>query len=90
MRIRISLQPPLPLVKAWFLIPTTVTTIQDLKIALSDGLPQLHSPVSLTGKSSDAKRRRDAVHKILLEVDGFELLDTSEIAVLMEDRDVVW
>lgn len=75
MRIRISTFLPLPPLKAWYLLPSSVETIQDLKAQLVLDLPAFKGvkPSSLA-----------------FEVDGFEVLGASRCEVLNEERDVLW
>jgi hypothetical protein len=77
MRIRISILPPLSSLKAWFLIPSSCSTIADLKSLLLKDLPLALQSV---------RRAED----LRLEVDGFELLGGSGCEVLDGERDVVW
>src|SRR5580693_7375787 len=90
MRIRVLSSPPLPHVKAWFVIPDgaqniassslvhaepSLENIFGLKNALRNGIPALR-PSSLSAAN------------LILMIDGFELLDESSIAVI-NDGDLV-
>lgn len=70
-RIRLQSSSPLPPLKAWYLIPSTVTTIRDLKLALCSQLPMF-------------KDMRIQPAHIMLEIDGFELLEESHIDLVRE------
>ncbi|KIM62778.1 hypothetical protein SCLCIDRAFT_793695 [Scleroderma citrinum Foug A] len=82
MRIKVTTTPPLPPLKAWFLVPSThasasstacESTIAGLKSRLCCSLPTLRGfpPTSLC-----------------LSIDGFQLLDASEIGVI-RDGDLI-
>ena len=78
MRVRISTSPPLPPVKAWF--PLNLESlhpklnVSSFKSILCLSIPAFHSV------SPDSLR---------LSVDGFELLDNSELSIV-RDGDLVW
>lgn len=75
MRVRISANPPLPAVRAWFpLAPQGHATVSSFKSLLCTSLPAFRavSPSSLH-----------------LSIDGFELLDACELTVV-RDGDLVW
>ena len=76
MRVKISTNPPLPPVRAWFPLPHPPVhgqTIASFKSLLCASLPAFrgHAPSSLH-----------------LSIDGFELLDTSELTVV-RDGDLI-
>ncbi|KIJ19748.1 hypothetical protein PAXINDRAFT_166002 [Paxillus involutus ATCC 200175] len=85
MRIKISTNPPLPALRAWFTIPSTSdrgpsschdksrSTVQSLKFLLCSSLP------TLCGVAPSCLR---------LSIDEFELLDDSELTVV-RDGDLV-
>ena len=88
MRIRVLTSPPLPHVKAWFVVPDgaqnitssslvhaepSLENIFGLKNALRNGIPALR-PLSAAD--------------LILMIDGFELLDESSTAVI-KDGDLV-
>lgn len=76
MRVRIASHPPLPVLKAWFGIDdhTAATqTILDLKKALSEQLCQLGRDQS----------------QLLLELEGFELLDESLCYHVLREGDLI-
>jgi hypothetical protein len=89
MRIRVLSRPPLPYIKAWFVVPDAgegvasslgITEpapedIHALKSALRNGIPALRSSCL---SASD----------LILMIDGFELLDQSGLAVI-KDGDLV-
>ena len=72
MRVKISANPPLPLVRAWFPLHST-STIAAFKSLLCTSLPAFSNitPTSL-----------------YLSIDGFELLDNSELTVV-RDGDLI-
>jgi len=70
-RIRLQSFPPLPSLKAWFLIPPGVTNIRDLKLALCSQL-------------SIFKDMRIEPAHIVLEMDGFEVLEESHVDLVHE------
>lgn len=78
MRIRISTSPPLSALKAWFSIPPLgeISTVAELKILF----------VNLIDKEGEKGIRPEELH---LEVDGFELLDESDVGVVRDGELVV-
>lgn len=68
MRIKVECAPPLPAVKAWFVVPA-VFNILDLKASLLSQFPAIQnlSPADLS-----------------FSLDGFELLDSSPIDVVRD------
>ena len=75
MRVRISANAPLPPVKVWFpLHPESIQTISAFKNILCTSLPAFH------GLSPSS---------LHLAIDGFELLDTSELSIV-RDGDLIW
>lgn len=79
MRIRISLLPPLEPLKAWTALPhqaspTPAVTIADLKSQLVREVPALAD---------------FGPEHLALEVDGYEMLDGSGLAVLDGEKDVL-
>ena len=68
MRIKVECGPPLPSLKAWFVVPA-VSTVAELKDALCTGLPAL-------GHTS--------ADDLTLILDGFELIDSSSIDVVRD------
>lgn len=74
MRVKVECGPPLPPLKAWFVVPA-VSTVLDLKGALCLDIPAL--------------RDRDlATNDFTLVLDGFELLDASSIEAV-RDGDLI-
>ncbi|KAL4075559.1 hypothetical protein J3A83DRAFT_4089539 [Scleroderma citrinum] len=78
MRVKVTTSPPLPPLKAWFPIPSSSTTrestIASFKSHLCRSLPILREFTSSS---------------LSLSIDGFQLLDDSEIEVV-RDGDLVW
>lgn len=73
MRVKVECVPPLPSIKAWFIIPP-VSTIYDLKFTLCNELPALQSQTS--------------ADEVTLSLDGFELLDATPVDVV-RDGDLI-
>jgi hypothetical protein len=75
MRIRLRSSPPLPPLKAWFVIPSTFSmdsnTITDLK-------REIHSRFLTSNETLHTSQ-------ITLELDEFELLDDSSLNVIREN-----
>jgi hypothetical protein len=76
MRVRISTELPLTKLKAWYPVKPSVTTIQQLKYGLTHDLSVL---VQGHYKSKN----------IILQVEGFELLDESDLSVLDAEKDII-
>ena len=74
MRVKVECGPPLPVVKAWFIVPP-VSTVSDLKDTLCSELPALSNVQTLA-------------NDIALYLDGFELLDATPIDVV-RDGDLI-
>ncbi|THG98611.1 hypothetical protein EW026_g3616 [Hermanssonia centrifuga] len=70
MRVKVESGPPLPSLKAWFIV-SPVATIYDLKATLCAELPAL-------------REGRVAAKDISLSLDGFELLDDSHVEVVRD------
>lgn len=70
LRLRIATSPPLAPLRALFLVAASSRTIADLKIQLVHDLGQL---------------RGVAPAQLLLEVDGWELLDRSQVELVREE-----
>jgi len=76
MRVRLQLLAPFKESKLLLPLPTTTSTISDLK---------KHVRQSLSTVRDTAPSTRD----ILLEIDGFELLAGSLVSELVEERDII-
>lgn len=76
MRLKLQTTAPLDPLKVWLPLPADLTTVTSLKHHLATYLPAL---VSLRVKPRD----------LTLLLDGFELLDDSEVGVL-RDGDLIW
>lgn len=68
MRVKVECGPPLPSVKAWFVVPA-VSTIEELKVALCFELPGL---------------RQFSAENLTLSLEGFELIDSSSIDAIRD------
>jgi hypothetical protein len=78
MRIKVSSEPPFPPIRAWLLLASDIKTVGDLKRQLVKQVIK-HLPANATAKSKD----------IVLSVDGFDLLEKTDVSMLKEDVDVV-
>lgn len=76
MRVKIQTNPPLPPVRAWFPLPFVQSTpdISSFKYLLGASLPAF---------------RDVAPSALRLSIDGFELLDNSELTIV-RDGDLIW
>ncbi|KAK0232632.1 hypothetical protein IW262DRAFT_7829 [Armillaria fumosa] len=75
MRLRIRTEPPLPQLKAWFPLPDDAI-IYDLKIALCSTVEVLRAAKIKPGE-------------LMLELDGFELLDELASSGVVRDTDLI-
>ncbi|KAG7531599.1 hypothetical protein FFLO_04258 [Filobasidium floriforme] len=75
-RIKISTEAPLPSLKAWYPIKDTIETVYQLKYSLVHDLAIM---VEGGYKRSD----------VVLQIDGFDLLDGSSITILNSETDVL-
>jgi hypothetical protein len=89
MRVRLQSQPPLSPLKAWFEIPLALVnpqeTIEDLKVELCRKV--LTPPWTGNHGPSDTLKGNEKLRadQIILEIDGFELLDGSAVNVIREN-----
>lgn len=74
-RIRLQSSAPLPSFRVWFLVPQNAVDIQSLKLAIS-AIPAL--------KCLDIRPAQ-----LILELDGFELLDECSIDLIHEGDIIV-
>lgn len=72
LRIRLQSFAPLPSFRVWFLVPQNAVDVQSLKLAISAQLPAL--------KCLDIQPAH-----LVLELDGFELLNECSIDLIRED-----
>ena len=70
MRIKVECVPTLPVLKAWFIVPS-VSTIFDLKGAICSEIPAL-------------QEQSIAADDLTLVLDSFELLDASPLDVVRD------
>jgi hypothetical protein len=75
-RIKICAETPLPGLKAWYPIKTSVDSIYQLKYHLTHDLAIL----------VESKVKRGDID---LQIDGFDLLDGSSIDILDLDKDIL-
>lgn len=75
MRLKLSTAPPLPLVRCWYLV--------------SDALTILHLKQEIVKEIEQLAEQQVAAHDVALDLEGFVLLDHTDIGIL-KDGDLVW
>ena len=74
-RVRLQSFTPLPSFRIWFLVPENTINVKALKIAISTQIPAL--------------KGLDIQPPLVLEMDGFELLDECSIDLVHEGEIIV-